>query len=276
MSQVAAAAKTDELDILEAEVGAITRCRAVESNSTTSLRARRGELSKVLIELHSKAGDNWYYAYDPIGVGVPAGVVYPESAIADVNVVRGTLRKTELRADLHSLEAKMHSGSEPHDLARAARIGNRLRNLEANAEVDRLRDEFRLVLIVLKDRERERGVKRPGEAVATRSVKRAREAQTLCGECERRTASHAFRREQNGDIAKRCRACEFPCCQACGRQRREAEGPVEVRSKQKGADGRKEKGPWYSILPPHPKPKTHDPRPQTLDPEHQTGPQTHK
>ena len=244
MSQVAAAAKTDELDILEAGVGAITRWRAVESSSTTSLRARRGELSKVLIELHSKAGDNWYYAYDPFDV--PAGVVYPESAIADVDVVRGTLRKTELRADLHSLEAKMHSGSEPHDQARAARIGNRLRNLEANAEVDRLRDEFRLVLSVLKDRERERGVKRPGEAVATRSVKRAREAQTLCGECERRTASHAFRREKNGDISKRCRACEFPCCKACGRQRQEAEGPVP---------GRDEQGPWYSNLHPPSAPK---------------------
>ena len=50
----------------------------------------------------------------------------------------------------------------------------------------------------------------------------AKEAQRVCGECEGRTASLAFRREKNGDIAKRFRACEFPCCQACGRQRREA------------------------------------------------------
>jgi hypothetical protein len=62
-----------------------------------------------------------------------------------------------------------------------------------------------------------------------------------CTECRVEHDRGAYRRD-GGNIALRCRGCEFPACATCGSESKEV---VLERQKQKKADGRKKCGLWY-------------------------------
>jgi hypothetical protein len=66
-----------------------------------------------------------------------------------------------------------------------------------------------------------------GDAKSERSTERLKSALQKCkGFCQTKKPLDAYRRETNGDIAKRCMLCVFPVCACCGRKRQREEGPV--------------------------------------------------
>jgi hypothetical protein len=142
------------------------------------------------------------------------------------------LRKAQLRTDQRCIATQI-AASEPQD----RRLHEeRLRRKQGQSET------YERIVAPL------HVLRHESDALSWILQKRASMPHMLRTECKSYEEMENLRREKDGHVARsrRCPACEFPGCEACGRRRTEAEGPVLVRHKEKKADGRKEEGPWYS------------------------------
>ena len=106
-----------------------------------------------------------------------------------------------------------------------------------NTEVNRLRDELRILLSVLAEREKLMDIGWGTDNSGSRSKKKLREAVKLCkGYCKSVKPLDEYGREANGDIQARCITCTFPSCETCGH---ESEKPVPEKAKSV------QTGAWY-------------------------------
>ena len=214
----AAAANSEAIEIIQAEIDSMELRRQLRMTSVGSLEVRRIELNELLVAQHAVSGDRWFY--EPGASAKPEGVRYPERAIADIDCVFLAKRRTELRADIHRLESHLQSCDDTslEGRARVAHMQCALRELD-NAEVNRSRDELRLILMVLAEQEDLRNLEWGTALADTRSRKKLKVALKVCeGFCKTAKPLDEYRRDSNGDIPPRCASCVFPSCEACGRK----------------------------------------------------------
>ena len=140
------------------------------------------------------------------------------------------VQKCELRADMFELEAASAGSLVPGpsilmDLMRGKQ--KRLAHKDVTSRLASLWEEFFLCRNLLDRRD---------------IMKHLR-----CSECGEHKAEDDYRRLSDGRLAKtqRCRTCEFPCCEACGRQRKESEGQVPISQKEADSTGSKNEGGWF-------------------------------
>ena len=140
------------------------------------------------------------------------------------------VQKCELRADLFELEAASAGSLVPGpsilmDLMRGKQ--KRLAHKDVTSRLASLWEEFFLCRTLLDRRD---------------IMKHLR-----CSECGEHKAEDDYRRVSDGRLAKtqRCRTCEFLCCEACGRQRKESEGQVPISQKEADSTGSKNEGAWF-------------------------------
>ena len=204
-----------ELGILEAAIATDTCWALAKRMAIARLKARGDELAELLVDLENAAGAKWTRQFSFV------------FALKDVALLRA-----EPIGDVCCIGAEL-AGSDPGSEANAKLSGRlrqarmRIEALDSNQTADSMRDELATIREIEDQRETYKHIR--------------------CIECTAYQKENAFRHEEDGRVARtqRCQSCEFPKCETCWRKRKESEGPVLVREKEKKADGRREEGNWY-------------------------------
>jgi hypothetical protein len=126
------------------------------------------------------------------------------------------LHRTELLEDLRCIGVQLSHSAPENERMHKERVRQgqqRLKAWELSGEVGTLRHAQDMVKNTLQ--------------------KRTESKHICCTECKMYKVHEKFRREENRMIvrSRRCLTCEFPYCEACGRQRQKSEGPVLVNDK---------------------------------------------